>query len=283
MKVYLNYGVHDVNGSIIEIGTRFVISDTVKFVLSAGELGRHGWSRTLGITPSLTHEAGCHVPLTRKANTFCLSARFGFYGESPWKMVATTTSGSDSAVAAPSSHGLELPTVSSSSASGASGALLPPLVEALPAPVGIDVVPPDVHLRPVLSACNVPIYGTKDELWKRLCEYEARAEQQLRGRQWIEARKEEFLQGARPREAEILDAPSKPEDRVEIERHEVTHIPPMPWCLALRFGKGRDEDAASYDIDATVPDPWATILCAVDARPKSRHISSRAWRSGLGL
>ena len=45
LKVYgtalLNYGVHDVGGNVIEIGTRFLVSDTVKFVLSVGELGRH--------------------------------------------------------------------------------------------------------------------------------------------------------------------------------------------------------------------------------------------------
>ena len=117
----------------------------------------------------------------------------------------------------------------------------------------MDLVPEDFPLRPFVSAwspvaalrdrlkaLNGPVYGTKDELWKRLCEYESRAEQQLRERQWIEARKNELIQGARPHEAEISDAPSKPEDPMEIERHEVTHIPPLPWCLACRLGKGRD-------------------------------------------
>ena len=89
--------------------------------------------------------------------------------------------------------------------------------------------------------------------------------------------KNEHIQGARPREAEIMDAPSKFEDPMEIERHEVTHIPPMPWCFACRLGKGRDashfrspavreaaqiqvnfcffrEDAAAYDV-ATDPVP----------------------------
>ena len=245
LKVYgialLNYGVHDVGGNVIEIGTRFLVSDTVKFVLSVGDLGRHGWNTTLATMPCLSHEAGCQVPLTRKGNTFYLSARLGLYGEAPWKMVATTSAES----ATPSPSGRELGN------SGASGALLPPLAEALPVPM--DAVPEDVPLRPVLSAWSPvaalrdrlkaihgPAYGTKDELWKRLCEYEARAEQQLRERQWIEARKNELIQGARPHEAEILDAPSKPKDPMEIERHEVTHIPPMPWCLACRLGKGRD-------------------------------------------
>ena len=72
----------------------------------------------------------------------------------------------------------------------------------------------------------------------------------------LKTRKKELIQGARPHEPEILDAPSKPEDPMEIERHEVTHIPPMPWCLACRLGKGRDashfravREAAQIQID----------------------------------
>ena len=49
LKVYgtalLNYGVHDVS----EIGTRFLVSDTVKFVLSVGE------------SPWLEHNSGNHA------------------------------------------------------------------------------------------------------------------------------------------------------------------------------------------------------------------------------
>ena len=125
-------------------------------------------------------------------------------------MVATTSA----ECATPSPSGREL------GSSSASGALLPPLSEALPVPM--DVVPEDVPLRPVLSAwspvaalrdrlkaLNGLAYGTKDELWKRFCEYEARVEQQLRERQRIEARKNEFIQGARPHQAEILEAPNR--------------------------------------------------------------------------
>ena len=208
-------------------------------------------------------------------------------------MVAMTSAESTT----PSPSGREL------GSSSASGALLPPLTEALPVPM--DTVPEDVPLRPVLSAwspvaalrdrfktVNGPTYGTKDELWKRLCEYEARAEQQLRERQWIEARKNELIQGAKPHEGEILDGPSKPEDPMDIERHDVTHIPPMPWCLACRLGKGRDashfrspavreaaqieidscflhDDAAAYDVAEPVPETWATILCAVDVETQT--------------
>ena len=157
----MNYGVHDDNGNVVEIGTRFLVSDTVKFVLSVGELGRHGWSSTLGPTPCLLHKAGCRVPLSRKANTFYLSARLGFLGETAWKMVATTSTGS-----------------------------------AVPSPSGRELGSPEsMNVVPEMSSVH---------------------------------------------EAEILDAPRKPEDPMELERHEVTHIPPMPWCLACRLGKGRD-------------------------------------------
>ena len=287
LKVYvtalLNYGVHDVRGNVIENGTRFLVSDAVKFVLSVGELGRRGWSTTLGPVPCLSHEVGCQLPLTRKAN----SARFGFYGE------VTTSAGS----ATPSPSGRELGTA------GASGALLPPLAEALLVPM--DVVPEDVPLGPVLpawspvaalrdrlKALNGPVYDTKDELWKRLCEYEARAEQQLRERQWIEARKNELIQGARPHEADILDAPSKPEDPMEIERHEATHIPPMPRCLACRLGKGRDashfrspavqrssSDRRSTSVSSVkmqLPMTWRVILCR--RTPGRRYCVQWMWR-----
>ena len=80
LKVYgtalLNYAVHDVGGNVIEIGTRFLVCDTVKFVFSVGELGRHGWRTTLGTMPCLLH-------LTRKGNTFYSSARLGLFGQAP--------------------------------------------------------------------------------------------------------------------------------------------------------------------------------------------------------
>ena len=148
----LNYGVHDVGGNVIEIGTRFLVSDTVTFVLSV----RHGWNTTMGPMPCLSHEAACQVPLTRKGNTFYLSARLGFYGEAPWKMVAMTSAEG----ATPSPSGREL------GSSSASGALLPPLTEALPVPM--DPVPEDVPLRPVLSAWSPVAAPSQSRQWSDL-------------------------------------------------------------------------------------------------------------------
>ena len=55
-KVYgtalLNYGVHDVSGNVIEIGTRFLVSDTVKFVLSVGELEYNSGNHAVSVTRS---------------------------------------------------------------------------------------------------------------------------------------------------------------------------------------------------------------------------------------
>ena len=73
---------------------------------------------------------------------------------------------------------------------------------------------------------------------------------------------------------------------MEIERHEVTHIPPMPWCLACRLGNGRDashfrslavreaaqiqidfcflrEDAAAYDVAEPVPENPGRQFCVL--------------------
>ena len=115
-------------------------------------------------------------------------------------------------------------------------------------------------------------------MWKRLCEYEARAEQQLRERQWTEARKNELSHGARLYEAEILDAPSKPEDPMEIERHKVAHILPMPWCLPCRLGNVRDasrliiavqqcdqqfrsRSTSVFSVKMQRPVTWRPIMC----------------------
>ena len=146
--------MRDVGGDVIESGTRFLVSDTVKFVLSVGELGHHGWNTTVGTMPCLSHFAGCQVPLTRKGNTFYLSARLGFYGEAPWKMVAMTSV--EGATPSPSGRELRI--------SSASGALLPALTEALPVP--LDAVPEDVPLRPVLSAWS-PVAALRDRLKSR--------------------------------------------------------------------------------------------------------------------
>ena len=52
----------------MSFGTRFLVSDTVKFVLSVGELGRHGWNTTLGTMPCLSlqrHSRRCEVVIQR--------------------------------------------------------------------------------------------------------------------------------------------------------------------------------------------------------------------------
>ena len=236
LKVYgtavLDFKVQDKTGELIDVATRFVISDTVKFVLSMGELAVHGWSCLLGELPRLEHSNSAVVPLVRQGNTFYLQARLGWLGDSPWPpMVATATAMEE-----------ETPGAASSS-SAVSPLMLPPLPPGLPAPAGAEAVPQQVAERPVLSAWSSvgalkgrlkalggPVYGTKDELWKRLCEWEAIAEKQVRERQWIEARKKAMIDGALPVAAELPVAPELPTDPAEIERHEATHIPPMPWC-----------------------------------------------------
>ena len=81
LKVYgtalLNYGVHDVSGNVNEIGTRFLVSDTVKFVLSVGELGRRGWNTTLGTMP---------VSVTRSwmSSSFDAQGKHLLFGQLVW-------------------------------------------------------------------------------------------------------------------------------------------------------------------------------------------------------
>ena len=93
------------------------------------------------------------------------------------------------------------------------------------------------------------------------------------------------MEGARPAEANLPRAPARPMGPLEIERHEVTHLPPAPWCVACRLSKGNDavhpvavkmeasriqvdycfmkEDGQPYE-ELIPENPWCTILCAVD-------------------
>ena len=202
-----------------------------------------------GTYPTLAHHDGAAIPLTRQGNTFYLACRLGWLGKSSWKMVAVADEVQDSGTASSST---------APAPSAESGALIAtPLSPELPAPTGKEEVPLETAMeiseRPALSCGSSvvalkarlkvlkgPVYGTKGELWRRLCEYEARAEQRTRERQWIEARKEEMIKGMLPVAPEMPDAPVAPEDPAEIERHEATHIPPAPLCLACRLGKGRE-------------------------------------------
>ena len=174
--------MHDVNGNIIEIGTRFLISDTVKFVLPVGELGRHGWSTTLGPRPWSKHEAGCQVPLTRKANTFLLVCSLVILRRIPlppqfraviWRVRRLhhlDWIGLD---------WIELPAASTWSASGTPGRCFLRSQKRSQHQSEWTWYWQNVPLRPVLSASSPvaalsdklmapsgPIYGTKDKLWK---------------------------------------------------------------------------------------------------------------------
>ena len=84
----LQFGVRDERGNPVEISTRFVVSDTAKFILSVGELARRGWTTTLVTLRTLAHAAGISIPLTRQGNTFYLAARQGWQGTSPWEIIA---------------------------------------------------------------------------------------------------------------------------------------------------------------------------------------------------
>ena len=151
----------------------------------------------------------------------------------------------------------------------------------------MEVVPEDAPLKPVLSVglrwplCetgsrpSMVRFTVRRKSWKRLCEHEAGAEQQLRERQWIEARKNELIHGARPHEAEILDVPSEPEDEMDIERHEVVKGRDASHFCSPAVREAAQiqvdfcflrEGAAAFDVttDPVPENPWVTILCAVD-------------------
>ena len=280
IKVYgqacVEYDVLDIEGLTRKVATTFIVSDTRKFVLSAGELLRNGWKVRLGIKAAL-YKNNKGIPLERIGNTWYI------------RCVLVNGPSNGARTVAP----LDVETAAS---------YQPPLGETLSAPVGDTEVPaqaleraperpmltgssPAGDMRARLRVLGGAIYGTKEDLFKRVCEYEAIAEKRAREQQWVENRKKQLMEGSRPAEANLPRTPAMPIDPVEIERHEVTHLPSAPWCVACRLSKGNDavrpsavkKEASRIQVDycfmkeddqpyeELIPEnPWCTILCAVD-------------------
>ena len=92
----------------------------------------------------------------------------------------------------------------------------------------------ELHSR--LRALGAPIYGTKDVLFRRLCEYEQIAARK-KEEEYLESRRKEFAVATEPVTPKILPGPTQPS---EVERwyHMVNHLPPATWCELCVMGRG---------------------------------------------
>eukprot|EP00971_Amphidinium_carterae_P107602 2130881-Amphidinium_carterae.1 len=92
-------------------------------------------------------------------------------------------------------------------------------------------------LRKRLKELSAPIYGTKETLWKRLMEAEARAEAKRKEEEYLAQRSKELESAGEPKPGMVLPGPDAPSE-LERAQHELTHIPSRRWCEYCQMGKG---------------------------------------------
>ena len=97
----------------------------------------------------------------------------------------------------------------------------------------------ELHSR--LRELRAPIYGTKDVLYRRLCEYEQVAARKKKEEEYLENRRKELEVATQPVMPKILPGPAQPSE-VERQRQKVNHLPPAPWCELCVMGRGKDDD-----------------------------------------
>ena len=101
------------------------------------------------------------------------------------------------------------------------------------------------ELHPRLRELGAPIYGTKDVLFRRLCEYEQIAARK-KEEEYLETRRKELAVGTEPVTPKILPGPVQPSD-VE-QHHMVNHLPPASWCELCVMGPWKDDPPLRSDL-----------------------------------
>ena len=103
----------------------------------------------------------------------------------------------------------------------------------------------ELHTR--LRELRVPIYGTKDVLFRRLCGYEQIAARKKKEDEYLVSRRKELAVAAEPVTPNILPGPIQPSE-VERQHHTVNHLPPAPWCELCVMGRGKDDQHLRSDL-----------------------------------
>ena len=90
------------------------------------------------------------------------------------------------------------------------------------------------------------MYGTKDVLFRRLCEYEQIAARKEKEEKYLETRRKELAVATEPVTPKILPGPVQPSE-VERQHHMVNHSSP-PWCELCVMGRGKDDPHLRSDL-----------------------------------
>ena len=103
----------------------------------------------------------------------------------------------------------------------------------------------ELHSR--LRELRVPISGTKDVLFRWVCEHEQIAARKRKEEEYLEMRRKELAVATEPVTPTILPGPIQPSE-VERQYHMVNHLPPAPWCELCVVGRGKDDPHLRSDL-----------------------------------
>ena len=192
-------------------------------ILSLGKLVRKGFNFTLGPHGCSVEKDGRSVPLYLERNSLRVEAHVLQRVTRPG-YVAGTQESQESSMSEP---------VGEPAAEGATAPVLETWSRVK-----------ELHAR--LRELGATIYGTKDVLFRRLCEYEkvaAKKEEE----EHLESRRKESAVATEPVTPKILHGQVQPSE-VERDHHMVNHLPPAPWCELCVVGREKDDPHLRSDL-----------------------------------
>ena len=225
----------------MEATATFRVAKVRDNILSLGKLVRKGFSFNLGPGGCSMEKDGRKVPLFLERNSLRVEAHVLQRASRPGYVAAGTavtderderTDGTDvkeSHSMSSSGPAVEAPAVEPSAEAGTT-----------PAPV-LKTWSSIRELHSRLRELGAPTYGTKDVLFRRLCEYEQVAAKEEED-EYLESRRKELAVATELLTPKILPDPIQPFE-VERQHHMVNHLPPAP-CELRVMGRGKDDISA---------------------------------------
>ena len=98
-----------------------------------------------------------------------------------------------------------------------------------------------------IAFLGAPIYGTKDVLFRRLCEHEQIAARKKKEEEYLKSRRKGLAVATEPVTPKILPGPVQPSE-VERQYHMVNHLPPAPWCELCVMERRKDDPHLRCDL-----------------------------------
>ena len=101
----------------------------------------------------------------------------------------------------------------------------------------LDSSSPVEDIRTRLRELRAPVWGTKTKMWSRVLEREATERRHLDEQALLDRRRRDLERAIDPTEPKTMKGPDVPTES-ERTAHEITHLPPAPWCETCILGRG---------------------------------------------